>query len=779
MRYLLILLTLLASHLPVGTVYGQPAEEPRKVDGYRGIWFGLGQESAYGDKYSGGLGTYTANHLPTAVFAPEVNKTFFVYGGTTAADERHLLAMVSFYDHERHVVPRPTVVHDKQGVDDPHDNPSLSIDEEGHLWVFVSGRARARPGFVYRSERPYDVEAFELIRQDEFAYPQPWWVRGNGFMFLYTRYTRGRELYWRTSPDGRTWSGEEKLVEGGHYEVSARSGTRIGTSFNVHIPHDNVDTRTNLYFLQTDDMGRTWYTADGRAVDPPLPDIDNPALVRDYRSEGRLVYLNDMAFDGEGHPVILYITSTDFRPGPSVAPRMWMVAHWTGQEWAFHEVTETTHNYDVGSIYVEDDGTWRIIGPTEAGPQYWGTGGEMAVWTSRDEGETWAKLRDVTRNSARNHSYARRPVNAHDDFYAFWADGHADEPSVSRLYFTNRTGDRVWLLPYAMEAEYAAPEQWDRRRPASDHFELVELAEGVWAAAHRNRGYAISNAGIVDLGDRTLIFDTFMTPQAAADLREAAELLTGRPPALVVNSHYHNDHIRGNQVFLPEAKIVATSFTRDAIAAEEPEQIAHESVRVPELLEEMDRSEENPAEGSELRMWRDYYEGMLASHPVLQTTLPTLTFVDSLTIHGPERDVVLKATGRGHTEDDVVMHLPAEGIVFMGDLHFVERHPWLGDGFPRDWVQTLRRVHGWGVDTVVPGHWPVSSSESLLTMAGYIESLTDLVRRHREAGGSLDELATVPIPDRYEAWWYGRFFAPNLRALYEAIEESSGNTTTR
>ena len=145
-----------------------------KVNGYRGIWFTLGQfDSKYGDKYSGGLGTYTAKHVPLAVYAAQVNKTFFVYGGTTRAGERHLLAMVSYYDHARGAVPRPTIVHDKQTVDDPHDNPSIALDEEGYVWVFVSGRGRARPGFKYRSVEPFDIDAFELIAEEEFTYPQP------------------------------------------------------------------------------------------------------------------------------------------------------------------------------------------------------------------------------------------------------------------------------------------------------------------------------------------------------------------------------------------------------------------------------------------------------------------------------------------------------------------------------------------------------------------------------------------------------------------------------
>jgi len=49
-------------------------------------------------------------------------------------------------------------------------------------------------------------------------------------------------------------------------------------------------------------------------------------------------------------------------------------------------------------------------------------------------------------------------VNAHPDFYAFWADGHGRRPSESRLYFTNRGGDHVWRLPTSMTGEFAKPD---------------------------------------------------------------------------------------------------------------------------------------------------------------------------------------------------------------------------------------------------------------------------------------------------------------------------------
>ncbi len=429
-----------------------------KDDGYRGIWFTLGQMCDYGDKYSGGLGTYTAKHVPLAVYAPQANKTFFVYGGARGG-QRHLLAMASCFDHDRHVVPRPTIVHDKGGVDDPHDNPSIALDEYGHVWIFVSGRGRKRPGFKYRSLEPYSIDAFEQVSEEEMTYPQPWWIEGKGFLHLFTKYTGVRELYWNTSPDGRTWSTHRKLagIEG-HYQTSRRQGARVIAAFNMH-PEGKPDKRTNLYFVQTDDMGRTWRTAGGSPVDTPLIDIDCPALVHDFRSEGRLVYMKDITFDPEGRPMILVVVSRDYAPGPGGDPRVWTLCQWTGEDWRFDEVTTSTHNYDVGSLYIEDDGQYRIIAPTEPGPQHHGTGGEMALWMSDDRSRTWRKERDITRNSPLNHAYARRPVNAHPGFYAFWADGNPDEMSESRLYFTNRAGDQVWVLPGDMAGDFAEPER--------------------------------------------------------------------------------------------------------------------------------------------------------------------------------------------------------------------------------------------------------------------------------------------------------------------------------
>ncbi|RYY19143.1 MAG: hypothetical protein EOO04_22620 [Chitinophagaceae bacterium] len=426
-----------------------------KADGYKGIWFTLGQYSAHGDKYSGGLGTYTSSHIPIAVYAPEVKKTFFVYGGTTKADAKHLLIMLSYFDHTKKQVPRPVVLYDKMGVDDPHDNASISIDEKGFIWIFVSGRNTSRRGLIFKSRKPFETDDFEKIRDTDMTYPQPWWIKGKGFFYLFTKYTNGRELYWSTSSDGTSWSDDNKLAGmGGHYQVSNSRDNKIVTAFNYH-PGGNVDKRTNIYLIQTIDMGKTWTSVSGNPIQTPISDKNSEALVKDFENEKKLVYLNDISFDDAENPVILAVISNNFQPGPPGNLRQWVVVQRKGNKWETNTVCRSSHNYDMGSLYINGN-SWQVIGPTDPGPQPKGTGGEMVVWESRDKGYTWQRKRVLTSNSTRNHSYARRPSVMHPDFVALWADGNADSMSISKLFFTDSKG-AVYELPYEMKADFQRP----------------------------------------------------------------------------------------------------------------------------------------------------------------------------------------------------------------------------------------------------------------------------------------------------------------------------------
>jgi hypothetical protein len=433
-----------------------------KVDGYRPIWFELNQKYEYGDKYSGPLGTYTAKHVPLAIYAPEVDKTFFVFGGTKSADERYLLCMIGEFNHKTNQVSRPTVVCDKQGVNDPHDNPSVMIDDEGFVWVFVSGRGRSRPGFKYKSTKPYDISKFDLISEEEMTYPQPW-NTDFGYFHFFTKYTGVRQLYFETSKDGVHWTDDKMLVaipvkegeKSGHYQTSnVFKGKVLGTFFNRH-PNGNVDKRTDLYYVQTTDFGNTWTSVDGVELELPLTKLESPARAVDYSSKGKNVYLKDMGFDTDGNPICLHVRSNGHEPGPLSAPYEWCITKWDGQNWQTSVVTTSDHNYDMGSLYISDK-DWKIVGPTELGAQKWGVGGELAVWRTKNKGENWKRIKRLTKNSIQSHAYVRRPVNFKAPFCFFWADGNSHEFSKSELYFGDFNGD-IWKLPYDMNNDFEAP----------------------------------------------------------------------------------------------------------------------------------------------------------------------------------------------------------------------------------------------------------------------------------------------------------------------------------
>ncbi len=159
---------------------------------------------------------------------------------------------------------------------------------------------------------------------DEFSYGHPWYHPGKGFLFLHTLYeNKGRSLYWTTSKSGRDWAKPRLLARAGlgHYQITAHEGDRTAGVFNLHPEPVGLNARTNLYYVETRDMGETWKTVDGRSVAVPIRSGRNPALVHDYQAEHLLVYLRDVVFGRDGNPVILYLTSEGYESGPKDGPR--------------------------------------------------------------------------------------------------------------------------------------------------------------------------------------------------------------------------------------------------------------------------------------------------------------------------------------------------------------------------------------------------------------------------------------------------------------------------
>jgi len=309
--------------------------------------------------------------------------------------------------------------------------------------------------------------------------------------------------------------------------------------------------------------------------------------------------------------------------------------------------------------------------------------------------------------------------------------------------------------------------------PESKHFKLEKLADGVYATIHKIGGHAIGNAGIINLGDKTVIFDTFISPIAAKELLKVVKELNLSPIAYVINSHYHNVRIRGNQVFDDNVIIISTHLTRELIAKNEPEQIKQEKTYAKDALAKMDslmKAEEDPSKKEAYLMWFGYYEALVESHPILKTRLPELTFDQELVIHGSEKTAELISYGSGHTESDLILYLPSEKIAFMGDLVFIEMHPYMGDGNPDHWVEYLNKVKDLDIEIVVPGHGPIGNKESFSTIIQYIKMIENLSTEMIKEGKDENKIDSIAIPPPFDGWWFDNFFRMNMNFMYKRVK---------
>ena len=207
------------------------------------------------------------------------------------------------------------------------------LDEKGYIWIFSTSHGKGRPSYVHRSKKPYDIEEFELIKPvklenskeipiTNFSYMQPWYIPQKGFIYFFTLYGEPavRTIFFARSKDGIKLEGWTRLaaIQEGHYQISIANANKAGTTFNFHPKGeetDGLEYRTNLYYLETIDLGKTWQAVDGEKINLPLTQVKNSALVYDYQKEGLNVYLKDIQFDKKGKPVILYLTSKGWENG--------------------------------------------------------------------------------------------------------------------------------------------------------------------------------------------------------------------------------------------------------------------------------------------------------------------------------------------------------------------------------------------------------------------------------------------------------------------------------
>jgi cyclase len=281
------------------------------------------------------------------------------------------------------------------------------------------------------------------------------------------------------------------------------------------------------------------------------------------------------------------------------------------------------------------------------------------------------------------------------------------------------------------------------------HADLVAAGPGVQAAIAKPDRGAVGNAAIVDLGEEMLVVDTHFSLPAARELRAAAEEVTGRPAAWVLNTHWHNDHVLGNGDF-QAATIVSTTRTRELIGTAGVERLAAQK----QWLEA-----ELPAELERLRAAGDEEGAALLEEgvPELRAVthrLPDETFEDRWERGGAEA----MTFGGGHTESDAFLLVRDAGVLVAGDLIVVGMQPWAGHGDPASWAAILERMLELDWATVVPGHGPVSGREVIPPLRDYLLALDEAVR---------DDRPDPELPAEFAEWGGPEMWARNVAALRE------------
>ncbi|SFG59770.1 MBL fold metallo-hydrolase [Sporolactobacillus nakayamae] len=305
--------------------------------------------------------------------------------------------------------------------------------------------------------------------------------------------------------------------------------------------------------------------------------------------------------------------------------------------------------------------------------------------------------------------------------------------------------------------------------PKSNYFSLTPLDDGVWAALSIPGTGSWSNAGIIDIGDQTLIFDAFATPTSADDLRIAAEKLTDRQATLILNSHYHLDHVNGDQIF-QDVPIISTKLTREQIANQQPKLIDIFKTNNTELLDqtkaEMEQ-EKNPEKRQELESLLGEYSMIIRDTERFKLTLPTITFEDKITLNGAKMSAEFITYGGGHTISDAFLYLPKEQILFLADLMHIGYHADIRQGNVDHWIDILKKIKKLKIKKIVSGHGAIGTAKDIDDMINYLYTIKQIAVDWSRHGGTIENINEIQIPPKYVSYGAPSIFHYNIRSLME------------
>ena len=284
---------------------------------------------------------------------------------------------------------------------------------------------------------------------------------------------------------------------------------------------------------------------------------------------------------------------------------------------------------------------------------------------------------------------------------------------------------------------------------------LHDLGNAVYAYLQPNGSWGWSNAGIITDGDASLLVDTLF------DLKLTQEMLdTMRksiPAAahidMVVNTHANGDHCYGNQL-VADANIIASVRTAEEMGDLPPQQFAALIKHAPELGQ--------PGE-FELRIFGQF------DFDNITLTLPKQTFEGRMSLKVGDKEVHLMEVGPAHTRGDTMVHIPSDKVIFTGDILFIGGHPIVWAGPVRNWIRACDIILGLDVETIVPGHGPITDKKGVAEVKSYLEYVQQEAGVRYKAGMSALEAAKDIPPGRFSSWTESERMVVNVEAVYREL----------
>jgi glyoxylase-like metal-dependent hydrolase (beta-lactamase superfamily II) len=241
-------------------------------------------------------------------------------------------------------------------------------------------------------------------------------------------------------------------------------------------------------------------------------------------------------------------------------------------------------------------------------------------------------------------------------------------------------------------------------------FEFRELAKDVYAFLQPPL-ICYSSAGVI-IGDRNVIVVDSLTNGAMTEsLLAEIGRVTDKPIRFLINTHSHFDHVYTNHLF-PEATVISTLRGREETEANRKAQGKHDALFA-KLFSDVD-----------LRGGR--------------YTLQDMSFSGSLSFYQGEREVRVLELGVGHSESDVVVHLPGEKIVFCGDAFLNGVPPLPGEGHVTQTIANYKAIEALKAEIYVAGHGDPGTLADVRTQRTQLESQFQHAREYFEQGMSYD-----------------------------------------